>query len=617
MGTSGAFTDQLGVTGSTGTLAFTATGGDVTHLLVSGPGVITTSGALAVGSYTFSGTDSDASGDTGAWSYTLDVGASAITQSAPLTGSTTVGTSGAFTVHLGVTANHGAVAFTATGGDMTHLLVSGPGVITTSATLAAGTYTISGTDSDTSGDTGTWSYTLTIPPQSSTTGGTIKQTSSTSGVTTTGASASFVIGPIVVDGAVGSVTYATTSSSAGLNVSKDGVITTSGALAKGSYTVSGTDGDASGDTGAWTYTLTVNASLYVVTFNANGGSGTMAAESGSSPTALALNAFARSGYAFVQWNTAANGSGSNYADGSTFPFSASIALYAQWKVEKKGTKPAFHVVTFRANGGSGTMAPEREKSPRTLTFNRFTRYGSNFTGWNTAANGSGSDYLNGTIFPFSTSVTLYAQWTSRATYVVTFNANGGRGRMAAEGEKYPTALRPNAFKRAGYTFIRWNTAAKGSGSNYTNGAVFPFSASVTLYAQWKARKVVVIPAINAVARLGPFAVKSSALSAALDAQIVSLARQIKTNRDTRIALVGYGDTLSAANQLNESAWAANFTLSLQRASAVEAYLRVQLRTLGVKRYTIVATGHGTANPTASGQTTAEKAKDGRVIATIT
>jgi len=75
--------------------------------------------------------------------------AATITQSAPLTGSTTVGTSGAFTDQLGVTGSTGTLAFTATGGDVTHLLVSGPGVITTSGALAAGSYVISGTDSDT------------------------------------------------------------------------------------------------------------------------------------------------------------------------------------------------------------------------------------------------------------------------------------------------------------------------------------------------------------------------------------------------------------------------------------------------------------------------------------
>ena len=551
---SSTFTDQLNVTGNTGTMNYAATGGDTTHFLVSSTGKVTTSGLLAAGSYSFSGTDGDTSSDTGIWNYTLTVTASTIAQVGPLTGLTLVDVSSVFTDQLQVNGNNGAVTYAATGGDTTHLLVSSTGKVTTSGFLAAGRYLLSGTDLDASGDTGVWSYTLNINSQPSTGGGTIKQTSSVSGATTTEASASYVIGPIVVDNAVGTVTYVTTTSSGGLSVSQSGDITTSGTLVAGIYTVSGTDSDSSGDSGTWTYSLTVsNITTYAVTFSANGGTGTMAVESENTPTALALNSFKRSGYTFKKWSTAANGTGSIYADGSTYPFTSSTTLYAQWtvvkvvKVVKKGKgikKPAAHVVRFNAHGGTGSMATEKDTVPTGLTANRFTR--------------------------------------------------------------------------GGYSFVQWNTAANGSGSNFANGALFPFTSSTTLYAQWKAKKVVAAkPAVDAVVTLGKFAAKSSILSTALQTQVSNLAREIKANRDTNIALVGYGDTLLAANQLNESAWAANFSLSEHRATAVEAFLEQQLKTLGVTGYTISALGNGTANPGASSATAAEKAKNGKVIASLT
>jgi len=46
---------------------------------VSGTGAITTTGALAAGAYTVSGTDADADGDTGTWSFTLTVTATVVT----------------------------------------------------------------------------------------------------------------------------------------------------------------------------------------------------------------------------------------------------------------------------------------------------------------------------------------------------------------------------------------------------------------------------------------------------------------------------------------------------------------------------------------------------------
>ena len=71
---------------------------------------------------------------------------------------------------------------------------------------------------------------------------------------------------------------------------------------------------------------------YVVTFDANGGTGSMSPQVASAPTALTPNAFTRTGYNFLNWNTAADGSGTTYADGATYPFAADATLYAQWVV---------------------------------------------------------------------------------------------------------------------------------------------------------------------------------------------------------------------------------------------------------------------------------------------
>ena len=67
-----------------------------------------------------------------------------------------------------------------------------------------------------------------------------------------------------------------------------------------------------------------------VTFNANGGSGAMTVQSASSATNLSANAFTRSDYTFAGWNTAADGTGTAYADGASYPFGTSTTLYAQW-----------------------------------------------------------------------------------------------------------------------------------------------------------------------------------------------------------------------------------------------------------------------------------------------
>lgn len=69
----------------------------------------------------------------------------------------------------------------------------------------------------------------------------------------------------------------------------------------------------------------------VVSFDANGGNGTMANQLRGTTGPLTTNTFTRSGYTFAGWNTVANGTGgAAYADGASYNFLSSLALYAQW-----------------------------------------------------------------------------------------------------------------------------------------------------------------------------------------------------------------------------------------------------------------------------------------------
>lgn len=67
-----------------------------------------------------------------------------------------------------------------------------------------------------------------------------------------------------------------------------------------------------------------------VTFNSNSGAGTMSAQSAAKATSLSSNAFNYSGYTFAGWNTVANGSGTPFADGASFGFTADTVFFAQW-----------------------------------------------------------------------------------------------------------------------------------------------------------------------------------------------------------------------------------------------------------------------------------------------
>ncbi len=78
--------------------------------------------------------------------------------------------------------------------------------------------------------------------------------------------------------------------------------------------------------------LTVSVSGYTVTFHPNGGTGNMSVQKFESGVEQNLfpNAFYRTDYSFMGWNTEANGSGTAYTNMQSVTLTSNITLYAQW-----------------------------------------------------------------------------------------------------------------------------------------------------------------------------------------------------------------------------------------------------------------------------------------------
>ena len=91
-----------------------------------------------------------------------------------------------------------------------------------------------------------------------------------------------------------------------------------------------------------------------LSFNANGGSGTLTDQSSYGYTEIKANTFARSGFTFTGWNTEMDGSGDSYADLQQFPFIASDTLFAQWLADSGGS-------------GNDTSSSDNSENPITKT----------------------------------------------------------------------------------------------------------------------------------------------------------------------------------------------------------------------------------------------------------
>ena len=88
------------------------------------------------------------------------------------------------------------------------------------------------------------------------------------------------------------------------------------------------------------------------------------------------------------------------------------------------TSSATCTVTYDANGGTGTAPSDNTyTNGATVTvvgnYGILTKDGYAFTGWNTAANGTGTPYKNGDTFTITGNTTLYAQWCEAYWKLVT------------------------------------------------------------------------------------------------------------------------------------------------------------------------------------------------------
>ncbi|MBL8182439.1 MAG: InlB B-repeat-containing protein, partial [Blastocatellia bacterium] len=113
--------------------------------------------------------------------------------------------------------------------------------------------------------------------------------------------------------------------------------------------------------------------------------------------------------------------------------------------------------------------------------------GYTFTGW-TLTSGTGTtitdpSLLGTTVVMGTTDSIVQANFVPNQ-YTVTFDGNNSDGgTMSPQVANAATNLTTNNFTRIGYTFAGWGTAPGGP-VVYADGASYPFTADVTLYAQW-------------------------------------------------------------------------------------------------------------------------------------
>ncbi len=219
------------------------------------------------------------------------------------------------------------------------------------------------------------------------------------------------------------------------------------------YTISSwnTMADGSGDSFAPGFTFEGGVSLtlyaqwgrmtYTVTFDANGGSGTMSSveKNYNEDLVLPANEFTKTGYNFKGWATSANGS-VVYGDGAKYTANASATLYAQWEAKvipvsldwNGGDGGTSTTSTIYLKYNSGWYSSSSCTSSSSITsITKPTRTGFTFNGYNTVLNGTGTTLIDSTgkitasdtFYSTDGTKTIYAQWV--ANNPAKYDSEGG------------------------------------------------------------------------------------------------------------------------------------------------------------------------------------------------
>lgn len=219
----------------------------------------------------------------------------------------------------------------------------------------------------------------------------------------------------------------------------------------------------------------------IVTFNANGGTGSMSDQvvSYNNATALTANAFTRTGYSFAGWATAADGSKA-YDNQESVTLTKNTTLYALW------TKNNYNVTFTPTITGQATITVNGSStSPQTVEYEStvsiaitpdvaYTVSGITVTGGVTPS-GSGNNWS----FTMPASdVTVTVTLAAKPTYTVRFLNNGNvvSTQTVIQGQMADKPSDPTPCD-ADYTFEGWWTAALAEDNEDSHTWITDFTAT--------------------------------------------------------------------------------------------------------------------------------------------
>ena len=229
------------------------------------------------------------------------------------------------------------------------------------------------------------------------------------------------------------------------------------------------------------YTTSCTAPTEVtVTFNANGGTGTMSDQvvDYNTATALTANTFTRTGYSFAGWATTADGSKA-YDDQGSVTLTKNTTLYALW------TKKNYNVTFSTPTGASAVTVNGQSTSPQSVEFGATVTVAvtpaiTHTIGSVSAGSADVTDNGDNT-YTFTmpaSDVTISVTMNAKPTYTIRFLNNGNEisKQTVISGETAVKPTNPTPCDED-YTFVGWWTAALAEDNETEHTWITDFTAT--------------------------------------------------------------------------------------------------------------------------------------------
>lgn len=209
------------------------------------------------------------------------------------------------------------------------------------------------------------------------------------------------------------------------------------------------------------YAKVGSKTTYTLTYDANGGAGTVPTDSnnyakGTYARVVSGSGLTRKDMIFLGWSTDQKAVSPAYYPGGSVKIDGNTTLYAVW-----GTPTGKAAITYHSNFGSheprrseDVWVNSKVKVDSYAATGLPSRTGYEFTGWNTASDGNGTAYAAGdTVRLTASGNDLYAQWEAKTYgYTVEYYIDGkkndsltetGQAAYGAEIKTYPNKCPAN------------------------------------------------------------------------------------------------------------------------------------------------------------------------------